>query len=60
MRNGDCDAISFGQLFITNPDLAERIINNYECNSNFDKSTFYGNANGPKGYTDYPIYKKVE
>jgi N-ethylmaleimide reductase len=49
--------ISFGQLFIVNPDLAERIINNWPINTQLDKSTFYGNANGPKGYVDYPLYQ---
>jgi len=48
--------ISFGQLYIGNPDLAERIINGYEINTKLDKSTFYGNAHGPKGYLDYPRY----
>ena len=57
MNSGDCDAISFGQLFITNPDLSERLINNYPLNKAFDKSTFYGNANGPKGYSDFSFYQ---
>ncbi len=56
INSGDCDAISFGQWFIVNPDLAERIINNYPINKTLDKTTFYGNANGSKGYTDYPRY----
>ena len=56
IRSGDCDAISFGQLFIGNPDLADRAIHNYPLNKNIDKATFYGNAHGSKGYTDYPAY----
>jgi N-ethylmaleimide reductase len=29
IRSGDCDMVSFGQLYIGNPDLAERIINGW-------------------------------
>lgn len=47
--------ISFGQLYVGNPDLAERIINGWEINKKLDKSTFYGN-HGAKGFTDYPSY----
>lgn len=47
--------ISFGQLYVGNPDLAERIINKWEINTKLDKPTFY--AKGPKGYTDYPVFQ---
>lgn len=56
IRSGKCDAISFGKLYISNPDLAERIINGWEINRNWDVKTFYGSE--PKGYTDYPFYEK--
>ena len=49
------DAVSFGQLFIANPDLVNRFKHGYplvEANT----STIYGT--GEKGYTDYPNYKK--
>lgn len=49
--NGTADAISFGRLFISNPDLPERFRLNTELNA-VDVSTFY--TPGPKGYTDYP------
>ena len=29
MREGACDAVSFGRLYISNPDLAERILNGW-------------------------------
>lgn len=29
MREGTCDAVSFGRLYISNPDLAERIVNGW-------------------------------
>jgi 2,4-dienoyl-CoA reductase-like NADH-dependent reductase (Old Yellow Enzyme family) len=59
IANGDCDAISFGQWFITNPDLPERLIKNYPINTQLDKTTFYGNANGSKGYTEYKPYQNA-
>jgi N-ethylmaleimide reductase len=42
--------ISFGALFIANPDLPKRFELNAELNQG-DRSTFYGG--GEKGYTDY-------
>ena len=45
------DLIAFGKLFISNPDLVERLKLGAPLNP-FDKATFYGG--GAKGYTDYP------
>lgn len=45
------DAIAFGVLFLANPDLVERFIENAPLN-NPDMATFY--TPGAKGYTDYP------
>ena len=56
IRSGDCDMISFGQYYIGNPDLAERIISGWKVNTQLDKATFYGNQNGEKGYVDYSNY----
>lgn len=56
IRSGVCEAISFGKLYISNPDLAERIINGWEINRKWDMATFYDSKNGAKGYTDYPFY----
>lgn len=56
IRSGLCDAISFGRLYISNPDLAERIINGWELNWKWDMATFYDTKSGAKGYTDYPFY----
>jgi N-ethylmaleimide reductase len=58
MREGLCDAISFGRLYISNPDLAERIINNWEINNKWDFKTFYGTQHGPIGLVDYPFYSQ--
>src|SRR3954468_13561620 len=45
------DLIAFGKVFISNPDLVERLKKGAPLNP-FDKATFYGG--GAKGYTDYP------
>ena len=45
------DLIAFGKLFISNPDLVERLKLGAALND-FDKATFYGGS--AKGYTDYP------
>lgn len=47
----EADLIAFGKLFISNPDLVERLKRGADLNTP-DKATFYGG--GAKGYTDYP------
>ncbi len=49
---GLADAVAFGKLLISNPDLPKRFELNKELNE-WDKSTFY--TTGAKGYTDYPF-----
>jgi len=51
LQNGHADLISFGRLFIANPDLPERFAQNAPLNTP-DQATFYGG--NEKGYTDYP------
>jgi N-ethylmaleimide reductase len=51
LAKGLADAIAFGQLYIANPDLAERFKLNAPLNTP-DPSSFYGGTE--KGYTDYP------
>ena len=51
VASGRADAISFGKLFISNPDLARRLRENREL-APFNQKTFYGG--GAEGYTDYP------
>lgn len=48
---GKCDLVTFGRVFISNPDLPERFRRNAELNA-YDQDTFYGGDE--KGYTDYP------
>lgn len=45
--------VSFGRVFIANPDLVERLRRDLPLNK-YDRSTFY--SQGTKGYTDYPFY----
>jgi N-ethylmaleimide reductase len=45
------DLVSFGRLFIANPDLPKRFLYNAPLNEP-DESTFYGGT--ARGYTDYP------
>jgi N-ethylmaleimide reductase len=51
VANGAADLVSFGELFIANPDLPERFRVNAPLNQP-DPATFYGG--GEAGYTDYP------
>jgi N-ethylmaleimide reductase len=52
VENGRADAITFGRLFIANPDLVARVRQGAALNAP-DRSTFYGGA--ARGYTDYPV-----
>jgi N-ethylmaleimide reductase len=56
IRRGGADAIAFGELFLANPDLPERIKRGGPFNEP-DRSTFYGGTE--KGYTDYPTLAEV-
>jgi N-ethylmaleimide reductase len=58
LKSGSADAIVFGRLYIANPDLAERLINNQELNTSFLVKHFYGG--GSEGYTDYPTYEQQQ
>ena len=50
---GIADAVSFGRLFIANPDLVTRFALGGELAAS-DGSTHY--RGGPRGYTDYPMW----
>jgi N-ethylmaleimide reductase len=52
IASGEADLVSFGTLFIANPDLPERFRLDATLNEP-DRSTFYGGHE--KGYTDYPF-----
>ena len=51
IESGKADAIAFGRLFISNPDLVARLKLNAALNEP-NPNTFY--TPGPVGYTDYP------
>ncbi|MFM0312392.1 hypothetical protein P0D71_31765 [Paraburkholderia sp. RL17-383-BIF-A] len=50
---GDADLVAFGRLFISNPDLPERLRVAAPLN-HYDRSTFYGDD--ARGYTDYSFH----
>ena len=52
VASGRADLVSFGRLFIANPDLVERLRENAPLNPLMGQETFYGD--GAHGYTDYP------
>ena len=54
ITKGLINAVAFGNQFISNPDLVERIKNDYPLVPS-DPATYY--TPGPVGYVDYPNYK---
>lgn len=53
IEDGTADLLSFGALFIANPDLPARLARGDEL-AVPDRTTFYGGDE--RGYTDYPTY----
>lgn len=47
------DMVSFGRAFIANPDLVDRLKNDWPLNK-YDRDTFY--TGDELGYNDYPFY----
>ena len=56
-RRNLADIISFGRLYIANPDLVERLRIGARLNVP-DRATFFGG--GAAGYTDYPVLTPAE
>jgi N-ethylmaleimide reductase len=53
---GHADAIAFGRIFISNPDLPHRLKHGYPLTP-YNRATFYGG--GETGYTDYPVHDEL-
>jgi N-ethylmaleimide reductase len=53
IAQGHADAIAFGRIFISNPDLPSRLRHGYP-QTPYNRKTFYGGD--VAGYTDYPAY----
>ncbi len=53
---GHADAIAFGRIFISNPDLPRRLQQGYPLTP-YNRATFYGGEE--KGYTDYPEHDEM-
>ena len=51
IADGHADAIAFGRIFISNPDLPRRLQHGYPLTP-YNRATFYGGE--AAGYTDYP------
>jgi N-ethylmaleimide reductase len=54
IQSGLCDLVAFGRPFINNPDLIDRLKNNWALSQTLHMDLFY-TADG-KGYTDYPLH----
>ncbi len=56
LNSGLCDLIAFGKPFINNPDLVDRMENNWSLATELATDLFY--SADEKGYTDYPVHTK--
>ncbi|MGA2057068.1 MAG: alkene reductase [Bradyrhizobium sp.] len=57
IAQGHADAIAFGRIFISNPDLPRRLQHGFPLTP-YNRATFYGGEE--VGYTDYPAYGELE
>jgi N-ethylmaleimide reductase len=55
LESGLAELIAFGRPFINNPDLTERMANDWPLSQDLHRDLFY--TADEKGYTDYPVYK---
>lgn len=56
LSSGEAALVSYGQLFIANPDLPQRFERDLGCNPPDFKTVYgVGNQNLDQGYTDYPF-----
>lgn len=55
IQSGLGNLVAFGRPFINNPDLVERLKNDWPLSQDLKMDLFY--TADKKGYTDYPIYK---
>ena len=55
IHSGLGDFVAFGRQFINNPDLVERLKNNWALSQDLHMDLFY--TADEKGYTDYPVHK---
>lgn len=56
INSGLANLIAFGRPFINNPDLVERMANDWPLSKELHMDLFYTADN--KGYTDYPIHQQ--
>jgi N-ethylmaleimide reductase len=56
IAEGHADAIAFGRIFISNPDLPRRLQHGFPLTP-YNRATFYGGEEA--GYTDYPAYDEM-
>jgi N-ethylmaleimide reductase len=54
---GHADAIAFGRIFISNPDLPRRLQHGFPLTP-YNRATFYGGEEA--GYTDYPAHQELQ
>ena len=54
LQQGLVDLVGFGQPFISNPDLVQRLQHGWPLVQS-DRRSYYGG--GSEGYTDYPAYQ---
>jgi N-ethylmaleimide reductase len=56
LRSGTTDLVAIGRPYISNPDLADRFINNWPLNPDAEYQDWWAAGKMTKGYTDFPFY----
>lgn len=60
LEEGGYDAFAIGRLFLSTPDIVERLKNGHPLNA-YDRTRFYGPFPEPEiGFSDYPTWEEVK
>ena len=59
IRSGAADLACFGRLYMSNPDLPERVANDWPTTPEAEYATWWA-PTGAKGYTDFPTYEEEQ
>uniref|UniRef100_K3WR49 NADH:flavin oxidoreductase/NADH oxidase N-terminal domain-containing protein n=1 Tax=Globisporangium ultimum (strain ATCC 200006 / CBS 805.95 / DAOM BR144) TaxID=431595 RepID=K3WR49_GLOUD len=56
IRSGAVDFVGFGRLYMANPDLAERFLNDWPLNTELEYKYWWDANMGTEGYNTHPTY----
>uniref|UniRef100_K3WR14 NADH:flavin oxidoreductase/NADH oxidase N-terminal domain-containing protein n=1 Tax=Globisporangium ultimum (strain ATCC 200006 / CBS 805.95 / DAOM BR144) TaxID=431595 RepID=K3WR14_GLOUD len=56
IRSGAADFVGLGRMYMSNPDLVERFLNDWPLNPKLDRKYWWDASMGTEGYTSFSAY----